>query len=358
MASQPQKAAPITFRPKRTLSIRARLMILALIAIVPIVLERIHNEQFDRGERIEAAHKQALGLARRAATLQNDVIVSTRALLQALTGTRAIPFADGASCNELLKSIAEPQRWIRALSVATPDGRIVCSSSPVAPGLDIGKRAHFLAAVTSGKFVLSDYFMGTRDKTPFIVAAMPQRDAAGKIESVVLATLDLNWIGQIAGTLAVRSRLGHAAGRRRGHGARARTRSCALAGPQARGEPAARRDDRAPEGIVTDASLDGVRRIYAFTELPGTRAHVAVGLDQSEVLARVNSAMWTAFAELGAVTFLVLLSIWFGAERLLVRPIRLLAETAGRIGRGEDKTHAAALPWALNSFRSRSRSTT
>jgi PleD family two-component response regulator len=61
-------------------------------------------------------------------------------------------------------------------------------------------------------------------------------------------------------------------------------------------------------------------------------------------MARADSEMWFAFTELGTVTFLVLLCIWFGAERLLIRPIRVLAETAGRIGRGEDKTHAASLP--------------
>jgi GGDEF domain-containing protein len=64
------------------------------------------------------------------------------------------------------------------------------------------------------------------------------------------------------------------------------------------------------------------------------------------VLSRVDSAMWLAFGELGAVSLLVLLSIWFGAERLLVRPIRRLVEAAGRIGRGDDKMQAAKMPWA------------
>ena len=100
-----------------------------------------------------------------------------------------------------------------------------------------------------------------------------------------------------------------------------------------------------PEGVVTAASLDGVRRIFAFAGLPGTNAHVAIGFDENEVLRRADSAMWLAFTELGTVTFFVLLSIWFGADRLLVRPIRLLVETAGRIGRGEDKAHATKLPW-------------
>jgi PleD family two-component response regulator len=65
------------------------------------------------------------------------------------------------------------------------------------------------------------------------------------------------------------------------------------------------------------------------------------------VLARASRAMWAAFGELGIVAILVLLGIWFGGERLLMRPIRALTNTASRIGRGEDKTtHATDLPWA------------
>jgi len=101
-----------------------------------------------------------------------------------------------------------------------------------------------------------------------------------------------------------------------------------------------------PEGLVTATALDGVRRIFGYIQLPGTQAHIAVGLDENEVLARVNREMWTALGEVSAVAALVLLGIWFGGERMLVRPIRALANTAGRIGRGNVNTRAAELPWA------------
>ncbi len=162
----------------------------------------------------------------------------------------------------------------------------------------------------------------------------------------MLATLDLRWIGQIASSLAVR------------HGSimlLVDGQGIILAHEPNPAEWVGHRLGDHPlindmlaqrEGIVTAASLDGIRRIFAFAELPGTNAHVAIGLDEKEVLSRANSEMWIAFTELGIVGFLVLLSIWFGADRLLVRPIRALAETAGRIGRGDDKTHAINLPMA------------
>jgi GGDEF domain-containing protein len=344
MGRQVQRADSAIARTKRALSIRARLMILAIIAIVPLVLERIHNEQSDRADRVEVAYKQALGLAQRAAAAQNDVIVSARAFLTVLAGTHIVTATSEPSCGQLLKKLAEPERWIKALSVANRAGRIVCSSNAEAVGLDISERPHFMNALKSGAFVVGDYFMGTRDKSPLISAALPQRNADGSIESIVLTTLDLNWIGQIAGALAVRHGSIMLLVDGKGTVLAHEPQPADWVGRRLGDHPLIKSILAQPEGVVTAASIDGIRRIFSFVELPGTSAHVAIGFDENEVLSRADAAMWLAFTELGTVSFLVLLSIWYGADRLLVRPIRVLAEAAGRIGRGEDKTHAAGLP--------------
>ena len=267
MGRQVQRADSAIARTKRALSIRARLMILAIIAIVPLVLERVHNEQFDRSQRVEAAYQQALGLARRAAAVQTDVIVSTRAFLTVLAGTHVVANPADPSCGPLLKNIAEPEPWIRILSVANSDGRIVCSSRPDAVGLDISQRPHFINPIKTGTFAVGDYFMGTRDRTPFIVASLPQRRADGSIESVVLATLDLNWIGQIASALAVR------------HGSimlLVDGNGTVLAHEPQPAEWVGRKLGDHPlikdlltqrEGVVTAASLDGIRRIFALCRI-------------------------------------------------------------------------------------------
>jgi GGDEF domain-containing protein len=175
---------------------------------------------------------------------------------------------------------------------------------------------------------------------------MPQRSPNGKIEAVVLATLDLNWIGQIANPLAAQSGslmlLIDGNGTVLAH----EPEPANWVGKQMQNQPLIRQMLARPDGVVTAMSPDGVRRIFAYADLPGTQTHVAIGFNEQKILSRADFTMWTAFAELGVVTMLVLLSIWFGAERLLVRPIRTLVDAAGRIGRGEDKTRAAELPWA------------
>src|SRR5580704_9106738 len=168
MSDQRQQPEAPQAGPRRTLSIRWRLMILAVAAIVPLLLERVHNEEFDRSDRINTAYKYALGLAQQGASEQNEVIISARAVLQVIASARATFNAPDSECNRFLAAIAKPTPWIKTLSVANLQGRIVCSSSPEALGLDISERPHFLKAVDSGDFVLSDYYVGTRVKTPLI----------------------------------------------------------------------------------------------------------------------------------------------------------------------------------------------
>ena len=332
-------------RRLRTLSVRVRLMILAIIAIVPLIVERVHNEETDRRDRIEAARQQVTDMARQGAAEQNQVIVSARVLLQMIAATHAqFNFSD-AECSHFLTRIAASEAGIKTLSIANVLGKIVCSSNPDALGLDISERPHFTKAIDTAGFVLSDYYFGTRITSPLITLALAQRGANGAAAAVVLGVLDLNWFERVAKTFVPRS----------GSMLMIDSNGTILAqypsgeslvGKSFKDHALVRAMLTQPEGLVTENDLDGVRRIFGFEQLPGTRARIAFGVNEAEVLASVDREMWNAFTELLAVAVLVLLGIWFGGERLLVRPIRALADTASRIGHGDAKTHAAELPWA------------
>src|SRR5216684_7926702 len=70
------------------LSIRARLMLLALLAVVPLTLDRVRLLEASRTERLEMASNEAVDLAKRGADAQLEVINSTRAVLQDRKSTR------------------------------------------------------------------------------------------------------------------------------------------------------------------------------------------------------------------------------------------------------------------------------
>ena len=331
--------------PKRTLSVRVRLMIMAVIVVLPVLAERIHNEQIDRDDRVEATYKQALSLARQGAATQNEILVSLRGILQSIASARSTFKFSNAACDQFLAKIAKPIPWIQALSVADLQGRIICSSFPNALGLDISKRQHFNGAVATREFILSDYLFGARSKIPIMTGALPQIGDDGEVAGVVLGVIDLSWLGRIANDFVAPS----------GNMLMIDGSGIALAqypdggnivGHNFKNQPLVQNMLMSSSGLVIEPGLDGVRRIYGFVQLPDTQARFAVGFDAEAVLMRANYGMWTALAELGAMILLALTGIWFGGEKLLVSPIRKFAQTASKIGHGENKSRAAELPWA------------
>ena len=320
-------------------------MVLAAIAILPLLFDRVRVIESDRAERIEAASKQALMLARQGMAAQNEAIVSLRAFLQVAASAYALMTTRGERCDSFLADTVKQVLWLKSLSLVEPGGKIICSSNPDVVGNDISYLPHFKRAMSTGEFAMSDYSVG-RVVGPTLFTALPHRGPDGAIDVLVSAPLELVWFTQVASALA--NSFGADVMMVDGSGTiLARQPSHEnWVGRQFADHPMIRAMLASPEGTVTGEGPDGVHRVFGFVKLPGTNARLAVGLDESEVLRRVNGEILKSIAELGLITAVVLIGIWFGVERLFVRPIRSLTRMAQRIGRGEYRAHAREFPWA------------
>ena len=177
-------------------------------------------------------------------------------------------------------------------------------------------------------------------------ASYPQHAADGSVEAVAVIVMDLSWIGRGASALAERSGSVVLVVDGKGTVIARQPDPDTWVGRQFSDHPLIRKMLERSEGTLTENGIDGMRRVFGFVQLPGTDARLAVGLDENEVLRRVNEAMWRSYIQLGLITLVVLAGIWFGGERLLVKPIRALAWIANRVGRGELETCTAERHWA------------
>lgn len=326
-------------------SIRVRLILLALIAALPLVIDRIGDAELDRAERIEAAYKQVLDLAQRGASDQTDTIETTRAFLQVVGRSYATFGGSSEVCGRFLANLITGLPWAKAISVADPNGLVICSSNPGSLGRDVSDRAHFQRAVKTGEFVVSDYQFGQRLPGPNIVTMLPHRGPDGSIDVIVSGVLDVSWLGRIARAIAERS--GSVVLMVDGNGT-VITRQPdpdKWAGRQLNNDALVYELLTRSEGTFTRTGADGVRRMYGFVQLPGTEARLAVGLDEDEVLRHVSRAMGVTYLQLGVIVGLVLAAIWFTGERLIVKPIRSLAQLARRFGHGELDERISDKPW-------------
>src|ERR1700728_1905659 len=122
---------------KPMLSIRARLIVLALLAIAPLMLERVHGLEKARAERTERANSEVSELARRGVESQREIIYSVRSLLQIVSRVYAKMPLGQSNCNQYMTDLTTNIPWIRDVSVAGTDGRIKCSTNRVAIGLNV-----------------------------------------------------------------------------------------------------------------------------------------------------------------------------------------------------------------------------
>ncbi len=332
-------------RRQPILSIRARLIVLALLAIAPLMVERVHGLEKARAAHIERANAEVADLARRGVEAQRQIIYSVRALVQLVSRVYARLPLDSSSCNRYMADVTKNILWIRDVSIAGTDGRIACSTEPLAVGLNVSDRPHFQSALHSHEFALGDYLINRINQVPSLVATFPAIADDGSLKGVVLAVINLQWIGDLAASAAQHSNASVMLLDGNGTLVAGSADQEDFIGKRFAGHALTREVLANDEGTITAVGFDGVRRIFAYARVPWTRARLAVGLDESSVHSGIDTELDFAYLQLGAFGAFVLLLAWFGGEQLVVRPICSLVRTATRFGRGDLHVRASQEPW-------------
>ena len=133
-------------RLKKLLGIRARLALLALILVAPLMLDRARSLEDTRAKQIAAASEEFAKLARHTADAQREVISSVETLLKSAAYIRAAAGGIGRSCDMMRASLPANLPWIRSLLIVGGDGRVQCSTNSAYVGLELGDRAYLKKA--------------------------------------------------------------------------------------------------------------------------------------------------------------------------------------------------------------------
>ena len=107
---------------KKLLGIRARLALLALILVAPLMLERVRSLEDNRAKQVALASQEFSKLAQHSADAQREMISSVETVLKSTAYIRA-SVGVGRSCDILRASLPVNLPWIRALLIVGGDGR-------------------------------------------------------------------------------------------------------------------------------------------------------------------------------------------------------------------------------------------
>ncbi|MBR0692471.1 diguanylate cyclase domain-containing protein [Bradyrhizobium lablabi] len=325
---------------KKLMGIRARLVMLALLVVAPLMLDRVRTLENDRAKQIAQAAKEYANLTHHAAETQREVVSSVETMLKSAAYIRASG-GIARSCEVLRASLPTNLPWIRSIMFVSADGLVQCSTLNIQVGLDLGDRSYFRKARQTGGFVFSDYLFGKTNGRPMMMAAYPVAAINPEHDAVVVAGINIDWLSQIMTNLGGRPGMSAVLVDSTGVVIAAPADHASLIGRSldtvplmaAIAEKALSFDE--PSGSVSFTASDGTQRTLSFARIAGTQSRLIVSMDEAEVTAAINQAIRTAYLELAFACLFVLFGALVGAEKLIINPIELMTGMARRFGEGD-----------------------
>jgi diguanylate cyclase (GGDEF)-like protein len=332
---------------KQLLGIRARLALLALILVAPLMLERARSLEDARSKQVALASQEFSSLAQHSADAQREVISSVETVLKSAAYIRATAGGIGRSCDILRASLPVNLPWIRTLLIVDRDGRVQCSTNNVFVGLDLSDRDYLKKARETRGIVFSDYLFARIVNKPVVMAAYPVSAISDEADSVILAGVNLDWMSKIMSNLGGRPGI---------TAALVDSTGTVLAAPADQASMIGRPLDAIPllsaiaetaigsdaaQGSLSFVAADGSKRAIDYARIEGTDSRLIVSIDEAKVSAAINREIRTAYLQLGFVCLFVLLGALVAAEKLIIQPIEMITSMATRFGQGDWSARAA-----------------
>lgn len=324
--------------------IRARLVILALILVVPLMVDRVFVLENTRANQFKQATDDLMKLAKHSAAAQREIISSVEALLRSAAYIQVASERTGRSCAILRASLRVEMPWITTLSVVDKGGRITCSTNPNYVGLDVSDSAYYQKTIETHAFVLSDLIVNRLTRQPLLLASYPTSAVEGGLASVIIAGLNMDWMAKLMSGLSERPGIEAALLDGKGLTVAAQPNQD-LAGQPYEGLDMSQVGADQDSGAMT-ITTKGIKKLVSFVRISGTDTRLVLSIDRHAMLAPINRDIQKAYVQLAIVSILALLGAWLVGEQFIIRPIRMMTNMANRFGQGDLTARAtgASLP--------------
>lgn len=321
------------------MSIRSRLLLLTLLAILLPVLLGVARFLEARQAAIEADTVQLADLAQRQAELLNERVQGTAQLLYGLArASDVLPGADRASCSAFLSEVREAYPQYTGILTILPDGRLFCDSLRTGRELDLRDRAYFKAAVAAPGGVVLEPTFGRLTGLAVLQVAHPVRSKDGQLLFVLLASLNLQKLVEYRQTdspqtqLLLLSKQGQVLASS-GHVGTGSPAGSSLAGTQLFQFI----DGAGPRtGEVGDPG--GQAQVWAVAAHPlltQAQLHVAAGVPKQQLLQEADQRFWQDMTFLGAAALALFLAMFLLAEMSIRRQVGRITGMAHKLIEGD-----------------------
>jgi signal transduction histidine kinase len=324
-----------------TLSIRSRLIVLALAAALPAFGIMLLTGRELEENVVSRAESHALEQVQNMAEHHERVVENAALLLATLAKTSEVRSLAPRASQELLADIQQRNPVYVSLALADALGRVL-ARAPETPllgeGAELARQPFFRAAISSGDFVTGDYAYLESARHVVLHFAMPVSGGAGR--GVLVAAFDLHHFGELFRSAGLPPgsvfTLTDAKGMRLTRFPETEKYTWVPDLPRMIG----RMTGPAEEGAFREVGVDGVLRLYAFKRLhfagaPFPYLMIRLGIPVNEALSQARTVVRRNMLFLGLAAALLMASAWALGEVAVARRLRGLASAAARLQAGD-----------------------
>jgi signal transduction histidine kinase len=170
--------------------------VLILVALLPILGFEAYVEYDARHTRQQVVEDEALRLTRLVASGEQQLINGSEQVLDALASTPAVQDDRRPQCSRILANMLRRSPRYSNINVVGLDGLDRCAAIPGTYATSYSDRFWFKEALRTGGFVVGEYLTGRIIGVPMINVAKPFTNTEGQVEGVIVAALNLAWLGE------------------------------------------------------------------------------------------------------------------------------------------------------------------
>jgi PAS domain S-box-containing protein len=318
-------------------NLRARLMLLVFLVIVPVFGLLVYQGTESRNkERLEALDK-ARRLAHNASMIYEQKIVETRQLLFALSQMPQFRQHDSLSCSKIFFDLLKQTEIYNGFAATKPNGEVFASAPDSAKPVSLSDRLWFKRLVQTRSFAIGEYTIGRLSGRPTIVLAYPVLDTAGQLSAVFTAGLDLQRLQQTLLMINLPDRANLTVTDSNGTILLRFPDPEKFVGKKKPEESLIKTMLTKQEGVIETVGLDSVPHLFGYTTIGSgiESIHISVGIPEQVAYANVKRLMVRDFTLLALVTVLAILGAWLLGKSLIISPVNRLIEVTKRLADGD-----------------------
>jgi PAS domain S-box-containing protein len=328
-------------------SLRFRLVLLILLAVLPAFAILLYNAAETRQREADKVEVDVLTLSQLAASQEELVIESARQVLLSISLLRDVRSNDTEACTTRLAELVEEYEGYTAFSVSLPTGEILCRSVPMT-GPATNTSDVFQEALATKSLSVGEFALGGVSGRPVVGVCNPALNPNDEVQMVVCGGLDLALLNQRIAEMQLPPESSLLMIDRMGNVLVRYPESVAELGENLSNEPIVQAMRSQDEGRIQVVDRDGVSRFYAFTPVRNraiTGLHLAIGIPTELAFAEVNQRLLNSLILMGIVTLVTLTLAWWGSEVAVLRRIQGLIDATNKFSSGD---MSARTGWAHN----------